>query len=843
MLFVFMLATFIGLMAIQRVSRLLHTPLMSLTNAISAIAVVGSIIVRGTRTTAGHITILGLVAYLLLGHEHRQRLPDHRPHAQDVQEARRGGQMSAETLVQLAYLVATGLFILSLRWMSDPETARRGVFAGVGAMALAVAGTLAGVAAGRRHHSITVDPGRLHRGLRRRRYPLAWCPSPRCPSGPPCPTPSAAWRRAWWAPPSISILRRGQPGGLAPYVVIALAAEILLGFLTFTGSLMAAGKLQEVRWIPQRPVTYPGQNCSTWASWSWPWSWAPPWSLDPLAAWGPAAFLVIIGLSLAFGVLFILPIGGADMPTVISILNAYAGLSAVAMGFVLDNKLLITAGALDGVRGLILSIIMCRAMNRSFTNVLFGAFGQAQTGRGRRRATATKAKRSKRGPDARRRRLVVIVPGYGMAVAQAQHRVRELYDALKKRGITVKFAIHPVAGRMPGHMNVLLAEAEIPYDDLVEMDDINPDMPHADVALVIGANDIVNPAARTTRAARSTACRSSRRTRPARCTPSSAARTRASPASTTSCTTDKTFMLFGDAKAWWGTWSRRLAGRFGNALSGVGELRPASIAIYFPAVATRPLRSSRGCRPCSGRTDRAGPGRVGGPGAFPGASPVRVRLLAGSVLRAREFINRKRPSMVRRYDIWPSEIGVRGGHNARRSERGQGVDRVRGPEAGSLAAVFQLHHLNGEFDIDDAAGATFQVQTGPLLEPQPHRSHVAGVAPAKEARTRRAAPIGRVRRAASPVPNTGRASGQRLPLPEMPLAFGEVAGELGKTRRPGRPAPRRTQTRIDFVQPAIRAELVGHLDDPLPQLAEKMLIVRGLGLARRRAWDVMPSAS
>ena len=209
-------------------------------------------------------------------------------------------------------------------------------------------------------------------------------------------------------------------------------------------------------------------------------------------------FPVIIVLSLVFGVLLIIPIGGADMPTVISLLNSYAGLSAVAMGFVLDNKLLITAGALDGSSGLILSIIMCKAMNRSFTNVLFGAFGQVQ-----RRPQAAESRRSTRRETVEgaaqileQANLVVIVPGYGMAVAQAQHKVRELYDQLKKRGITVKFAIHPVAGRMPGHMNVLLAEAEIPYTDLVEMDDINPDMPQCDVALVIGANDVVNPAAR-----------------------------------------------------------------------------------------------------------------------------------------------------------------------------------------------------------------------------------------------------------------------------------------------------------------------------------------------------------
>ena len=220
-------------------------------------------------------------------------------------------------------------------------------------------------------------------------------------------------------------------------------------------------------------------------------------TMHPTAAWAPLLFPVIIVLALAFGVLLIIPIGGADMPTVIAILNSYAGLSAVAMGFVLDNKLLITAGALDGSSGLILSIIMCKAMNRSFTNVLFGAFGQVQQAKAGGEQKVYKSETAEGAAQVlEQASLVVIIPGYGMAVAQAQHKVRELYDQLKKRGITVKFAIHPVAGRMPGHMNVLLAEANIPYTDLVEMDDINHDMPQADVALVVGANDVVNPAAR-----------------------------------------------------------------------------------------------------------------------------------------------------------------------------------------------------------------------------------------------------------------------------------------------------------------------------------------------------------
>ena len=203
-------------------------------------------------------------------------------------------------------------------------------------------------------------------------------------------------------------------------------------------------------------------------------------------------------LAMVFGVILILPIGGADMPTVISLLNSYAGLAAAAMGFVLDNKLLIIAGSLDGSSGLILSIIMCRAMNRSFTNVLFGAFGQVQA-----QETAQAEKRTVRSATAEEAAAildaassVMIVPGYGMAVAQAQHKVRELTDLLTKRGVNVRFAIHPVAGRMPGHMNVLLAEADVPYDKLLEMEDANPELPQTDVALVIGANDVTNPAAR-----------------------------------------------------------------------------------------------------------------------------------------------------------------------------------------------------------------------------------------------------------------------------------------------------------------------------------------------------------
>jgi len=278
------------------------------------------------------------------------------------------------------------------------------------------------------------------------------------------------------------------------FTMSVLSLEVILGSLTFTGSLMAAGKLQEV--LPQRPITYKGQNIVNLGMLVVAIIIAVMLVIDPSRT---ALYPVMIVISLLFGVMMIIPIGGADMPTVISLLNSYAGLSAAAMGFVLESKLLIVAGALDGASGFILSVNMSKAMNRSFSNVLFGAFGQVQAATG-----TTEEARPVRSASAEEAAAilsaanrVVIVPGYGMAVAQAQHRVRELYDALTKRGVEVKFGIHPVAGRMPGHMNVLLAEADIPYDKLLDMDDANPDFPQTDVALIIGANDVTNPAARS----------------------------------------------------------------------------------------------------------------------------------------------------------------------------------------------------------------------------------------------------------------------------------------------------------------------------------------------------------
>jgi NAD(P) transhydrogenase subunit beta len=395
--------------------------------------------------------------------------------------------------VQLAYIVATALFVFALHWMNTPATARRGVYAGVGGMVLAIAATWAQPEVVHHQWIVLALAAGVAVGVPLSRVPLTAVPQRTALSH------AFGGLAAGLVGTAKYYLWLGEgPENLTVFRMVAIIVEIILGFLTFTGSLMAAGKLQEVKWVPQRPVTYPLQNVTNLALLCVAVVVGVALVLSPTAAWAPMVFPVIILLALLFGVLLIIPIGGADMPTVIAILNAYAGLSAVAMGFVLDNKLLITAGALDGSSGLILAIIMCKAMNRSFANVLFGAFGQVQQAKVSGEEKVYKSESIEGASQVlEQANQVVIIPGYGMAVAQAQHKVRELYDQLKKRGIGVKFAIHPVAGRMPGHMNVLLAEADIPYTDLVEMDEINPDLPQTDVALVVGANDVVNPAART----------------------------------------------------------------------------------------------------------------------------------------------------------------------------------------------------------------------------------------------------------------------------------------------------------------------------------------------------------
>jgi len=391
----------------------------------------------------------------------------------------------SQHIIEIIYLIASVLFILSLKWMSAPKTARHGVWAGEIGMILAIAGTLL-------HHGI-VDYKWIFVALAIGSgigVPLGLVQMTAVPQ-------RTALSHAFGAF-CVTLVGSAEfylrTPDVPPFMMAVLCMEVILGSLTFTGSLMAAGKLQEV--LPQRPITYKGQN------------------LVNLGLLGVAIvagiylvlhpgakqlFPVMVVIPLLFGIFMIMPIGGADMPTVISLLNSYAGLSAAAMGFVVGSKLLIIAGALDGSSGFILSVIMCKAMNRSFSNVMFGAFGQVQASAagGKEERTVRSATAEEASGILAAANRVVIVPGYGMAVAQAQHKVRELYDALTKRGVDVRFAIHPVAGRMPGHMNVLLAEADIPYDRLVEMDDINGDFPQTDVALIIGANDVTNPAART----------------------------------------------------------------------------------------------------------------------------------------------------------------------------------------------------------------------------------------------------------------------------------------------------------------------------------------------------------
>jgi NAD(P) transhydrogenase subunit beta len=389
-----------------------------------------------------------------------------------------------QQLIDFAYIVSIALFVLALKWLSSPASARHGVLAGEIGAALAVVATLCNYEIIEYKWIVVALVVGAIVGI-----PLGLVHMTAVPQ-------RTALSHAFGALAAAMI-------GIAEYYVrlprvskfdmVEIALEVIIGSLTFTGSLIAAGKLQEI--LPQRPITYRGQNFV---------------SLSVLGVAGLVAlwlivhpeysrlFPVMVGVSLIFGVLLVTPIGGADMPTVISLLNSYAGLSAALLGFVLNNKVLVVAGALDGSSGFILSVIMCKAMNRSFTNVMFGAFGKVQVSAGTEKEERTV--RSATPEDAATilgaANTVVIVPGYGMAVAQAQHKVRELYDALSKRGVDVKFAIHPVAGRMPGHMNVLLAEADIPYDRLMDMDAINPEFPQTDVALVIGANDVTNPAAR-----------------------------------------------------------------------------------------------------------------------------------------------------------------------------------------------------------------------------------------------------------------------------------------------------------------------------------------------------------
>src|SRR5215207_240576 len=398
-----------------------------------------------------------------------------------------------ENFPQLSYLVAAILFILGLRSLTRPDKARQGMQLAAFGMLIAVCGTLV-------NHEI-VDYRWIIAGLLLGTvigYPLGmWVPTTALPQ-------RIAMALSFGALAAVLVgvseYYNAFHGGVVAIDsahMLALGFEVLLGSLTVTGALIAFGKLQEV--LPSRPLTFPGQNLANGLLFLIALALLVLVVLDPSRA---SAFYGMIGIAALLGVLMVIPIGGADMPVVIALLNSYCGLAAAATGFALGNSILIICGALDGASGFLLSILMSKAMNRSFSNVLFGAFG----GGGPAAAVGAGSALPVRAISAEDAAIqlayasrVIIVPGYGMAVAQAQHQVRELAELIEKRGGEVKYAIHPVAGRMPGHMNVLLAEANVPYDRLYDLEEINDRFEQADVVLVIGANDVVNPAARTDR--------------------------------------------------------------------------------------------------------------------------------------------------------------------------------------------------------------------------------------------------------------------------------------------------------------------------------------------------------
>jgi NAD(P) transhydrogenase subunit beta len=399
--------------------------------------------------------------------------------------------MSRTDWIYLAYLVTIVCFIVALQFLSHPARARYGNWIGAVGMAVAIVATF-------------FTPGLTNYAS------ILLVMAISAPVGA-----YAARAVKMTAMPEMVALFNGVGGGAAALVAladfhdsipepgrldydasVAIVLSALIGSVSFAGSLIAFAKLREL--IGGRPIVYPGQQVGNLALLG------ALVALGCVIVFGPQRmvllFLIVLG-ALAFGVLFVLPIGGADMPVVISLLNAFTGVAAAATGFVLHQNVLIVSGMLVGASGTLLTLMMARAMGRSVSNVFFGAFGQLQTTAGAEGATADGGTvRSTTAEDVAvllaYADRVIIVPGYGLAVAQAQHAVRELADELEKRDVDVKYAIHPVAGRMPGHMNVLLAEANVPYDQLVEMDEINPEFERTDVALVIGANDVTNPDAR-----------------------------------------------------------------------------------------------------------------------------------------------------------------------------------------------------------------------------------------------------------------------------------------------------------------------------------------------------------
>jgi NAD(P) transhydrogenase subunit beta len=392
--------------------------------------------------------------------------------------------------IEFSYLLASILFILGLKGLSHPETAKRGMHLAEFGMTMAIIGTLMQFEI----VSYTwIIVGLLVGGALGAAMGV-WVPITAMPQ-------RTALSHAFgaFAAALVGIAEYySYTHGFKPLVELnhvkmgAMGFEIMLGSLTTTGSLIAFGKLQGL--VPGQPLVYRGQNIFNMTLLT------VTIGLFIYLIFVPTAvipFYVMLALAFLFGILLVMPIGSADMPVVMSLLNSYAGLASAATGFVLGNNVLIIAGTLDGFSGFILSILMCRAMNRSITNVLFGAFGSVSTvtmegAQGEMREVGLEDIAVQMAYASK----VIFVPGYGLATAQAQHAVRELASVLENRGVTVKYGIHPVAGRMPGHMNVLLAEANVPYSQLYELEQINPEFPTTDVAVVIGANDVVNPDAR-----------------------------------------------------------------------------------------------------------------------------------------------------------------------------------------------------------------------------------------------------------------------------------------------------------------------------------------------------------
>jgi len=387
--------------------------------------------------------------------------------------------------MQLAYLAASILFILGLRSLASPASARAGVRLAEIGMLAAVVGTLL--------HSQIVSYAWILAGLTLGSLiglaMAVWVPMTAMPQ-------RIAVSHAFGALAATLVgveefLRLGFE--LPVLTRAALGFEVLFGALTVTGSLMAFAKLQDL--LPGRPLTWPGQNAVNLGLFALACGLLGLLIVHP----GPEHFYPLLGLAALLGVLMVLPIGGADMPVVLSLLNSYAGLASAATGFALGNQVLIIAGALDGASGFVLSVLMCKAMNRSFANVLFGAFGQIAAGAEGAAGSVRPVSVEDAAVQLAYAREVIVVPGYGLAVAQAQQALREVAEQIESRGGHVVYAMHPVAGRMPGHMNVLLAEAHVAYDRLQDLEEVNPHFPDADVALVVGANDVVNPAAREDR--------------------------------------------------------------------------------------------------------------------------------------------------------------------------------------------------------------------------------------------------------------------------------------------------------------------------------------------------------